>query len=395
MSRGLPAGVVGKGSPSAQSRALTVGASSHGLPAAADGAHAYFDELVPDLMASVQPLVAVPVLGPTSFRGDELWGKGDLKSHLFGELRSLTEKECKEPKVKDKLERLVSQILDQFEQDKLHVEAFAELIDDLRKFAATTGVAPLEGSVKLQVHALLAKNGFLCHGGEDWPEMSADWTALIHALRDGKDHGFLTGLVSKIEPTVEAEVEEVNPAGDRGAHGSGEDELRAPEVTQAFTVAAPIASESLFQSAPGTSGREVVRTNDSWSRPGAYMERFAVFVDGCASEASRSGVLGHSGFKYMCVLCGVFAHAMGHSHGKPCCDDCLGCNPTSAKVASSWRLRGAGDFNIHHVPWLGMSSPQGETLWILLMLSFRKSRMSSWYHRFRGAILGVMFVSTS
>lgn len=87
------------------------------------------------------------------------------------------------------------------------------------------------------------------------------------------------------------------------------------------------------------------------------MERFAVFVDGCASEASRSGVLGHSGFKYMCVLCGVFAHAMGHSHGKPCCDDCLGCNPTSAKVASSWRLRGAGDFNIHHVPWLGMSSP--------------------------------------
>ena len=72
---------------------------------------------------------------------------------------------------------------------------------------------------------------------------------------------------------------------------------------------------------------------------------------------SRSGVLGHSGFKYMCVLCGVFAHAMGHSHGKPCCDDCLGCNPTSAKVASSWRLWGAGDFNIHHVPWLGMSSP--------------------------------------
>ena len=85
-----------------------------------------------------------------------------------------------------------------------------------------------------------------------------------------------------------------------------EEVLRASEVTQGFTISAAVDSHSLFLTAPDTSGREVVRTDDSWSRPGAYMERFAVFVDGVAAKGNRSGVLGHAGFPYMCVLCGDF-----------------------------------------------------------------------------------------
>ena len=68
--RVAPVGEVEIRSPSAQSRAPTV-ALSHGLPAAVSGAHAYFDELVPDLMAAVptatggQTFAAQPVVKRT------------------------------------------------------------------------------------------------------------------------------------------------------------------------------------------------------------------------------------------------------------------------------------------------------------------------------------------
>eukprot|EP00434_Breviolum_minutum_P013379 symbB.v1.2.011788.t1/scaffold798.1/size257095/9 len=64
-----PAGEVQIRPPSALSRAPTVGVSSHGLPAAVSGA-SYFDELVPDLMATVpvvtRPVVKRPPVAPPS-----------------------------------------------------------------------------------------------------------------------------------------------------------------------------------------------------------------------------------------------------------------------------------------------------------------------------------------
>lgn len=139
--RVAPVGEVEIRSPSAQSRAPTV-ALSHGLPAAVSGAHAYFDELVPDLMATVpiatggqafaaQPVVKRPPVAPPTSEGT--LDAGHLKSHLFSKLRFVSEIVCEEPKVQDRIGRLCSQILDQFEGHTMHVDAFVELMTDLVK----------------------------------------------------------------------------------------------------------------------------------------------------------------------------------------------------------------------------------------------------------------------
>ena len=48
---------------------------------------------------------------------------------------------------------------------------------------------------------------------------------------------------------------------------------------------------------------------------------------------------------------------MGLCHEKPCCEVCQLGNPSLTEVNASWRIRGAQEAEVHHVPWLGMSSP--------------------------------------
>ena len=370
--RVAPVGEVEIRSPSAQSRAPIV-ALSHGLPAAVSGAHAYFDELVPDLMAAVptatggqtfaaQPVVKrTPVAPPT---GEGTLDAGRLKSHLFSKLRFVSEIVCEEPKVQDRIGRLCSQILDQFEGHAMHVDAFVELMTDLVKLLELKKVVEVDKTIPLQAHLLLAQHGFVCHGESHWPVLTDDWSALLKTLlaeRPGTE-ATLRALVEQLTQKLTGGTE-APPVGDAvSSHGreqriSPEEELRVTEATQDFAISSTVEPHSLFSSAPDTSGNEVVRTKDSWSRPGAYMERFAVFVDGVATVGNKSGVLGHAGFPYMCVLCGAFSHGMGLCHEKPCCEICRHGNPSLAEVNASWRLRGAQEAEVHHVPWLGMSSP--------------------------------------
>ena len=335
---------------------------SHGVAPVASSVD-YEDVVIPDMMdiMAQQPKFPVkkpPVLPPSGLEA------GALKSHLFSRLRIISETVCLEPKVQDKIGRLCSQILDQFEGPTLQVGAFVELLTDLMKLLETKKVVEPDKIVPLQAHLMLAQHGVVCHGEVRWPKLTSDWLALLKALLYETSGGEVS-LRSMVDQLVQntAGRSDGPPVGDevpphtRERSSPAEEVLRGSEMTQRFTISAAVESHSLFSTAPDTSGREVVRTDDSWSRPGAYMERFAVFVDGVASTGNRSGVLGHAGFPYMCVLCGGVPHEMGLCHEKPCCEVCQLGNPSLAEVNASWRIRGAQEAEIHHVPWLGMSSP--------------------------------------
>ena len=335
--------------------------SSHGTPAAAPATMDYEDVLVPDLLDEVTPSRPLQVVTPWELRHSTAtdFNKACIKAHFFAELKATSELTCSDAKVRDKLERICSQILDQFQDDKFHVEAFVELGEDLRKFIAAVGIVPLERSLKLQGHLLLAKKGYVCHGDAEWPEVQENYKSLFHLMvSDVDETATIKVLIEDIVGYTPRFGDQSLEDGDRGDPPPAEAPLRDSEVTQRFDVTAPVASESLFHAAPDTSGRNTVHTEDSWPRPGAYMDCFALFVDGVAVDSfQRSGILGHAGFPYMCILCGVFSHDMDFLHEKPCCKKCIKCQPSRAEVQNSWRASGSATVEFTQAPWLGMSSP--------------------------------------